>query len=455
MAQQALGREHDERQRVGVEQQRLTAQHVEVLGRGGAVDDAHVQIGGQLQEAFDARARVIRALAFVAVRQQQHERRSHAPLGAARHQVLVENRLRAIDEVAVLRLPQHESLRLLEVVAELEANHGQLRQRAVVDLEGRLRLGQHLQGRVAGAGDRVVQHRVTVAERAALHVFAGEANGDALGQHRRHGEFFGGGPVDRAFVGRGEHGALALATALQLLVHREAGRHLRERLGDGFELRQRHRGVHAGSGAARRHHRHLGHVVRLGLQAGIRLFHCGRMFGHELVGHRRWHLARGHERGRVLMTHRGMCGDALIEQGLRERRFVAFVVAVTPVAHQVDEEVELETVAIGPRQPRRLDARHRVVGVDVHDRHLEAARQAAGVAGRVRLVRFGREPELVVGDQMNRAAHVPAGQPREIQRLGHDALAGERGIAVDQDAEHLVGTQRRGARRVDRRGGGA
>ena len=410
MAQQALRREHDERQRIGVEQQRLAAQHVEVLCGGRAVDDAHVEVGGQLQEALHTRARVIRALALVAVRQQQHERGRHAPLGAARHQVLVENGLRAVDEIAVLRFPQHEAPGFLQVVTEFEADHGQLRQGAVVDLEGRLGLRQRLQRRVAIARDHVVQHRVAVAEGAAFHVFPRETDGDAVGEHRRQGKFLGGGPVDRALVGRGQHGALALAAAFELLVHREAGRHLRERLGEGLELRQWHGGVHARGGAARRHDRHLGHVVLLGQQAGIRLLHHGGVLGHELVGQRCGHLPRGHERGGVLVPHRPVLGHAPIDLRLGERCFVALVVAVAPVAHEVDEEVELEAVAIGPRQAGRLDARHRVVGVDVHDRHLEAARQAAGVAGREALVWLGGEPELVVGDEVNRAANGPAGE---------------------------------------------
>ena len=197
-----FGREHHERQRIGVEQQRLAAQHMEVLRGGRAVDDAHVEVGGELQEALDAGARMIRALALVAVRQQQHERRRQAPLGAARHQVLVEDGLRAVDEVAVLRLPQHQPLRLLQVVAELEAEHGQFRQRAVVDLERRPRLRQPLQRHVPVAGDRVVQHGVAVAEGAALDVLAGEADRDAVGEHRRQRQLLGGRPVDGALVGR-------------------------------------------------------------------------------------------------------------------------------------------------------------------------------------------------------------------------------------------------------------
>ena len=90
-------------------------------------------------------ARVIRPLAFVAVRQQEHQRRRQAPLGAPRGDELVDDHLRAVDEVAVLRLPDDQPARLLDVVAELEADRGVLGERAVADLEGRPRLRQRLQ----------------------------------------------------------------------------------------------------------------------------------------------------------------------------------------------------------------------------------------------------------------------------------------------------------------------
>ena len=70
---------------------RLAPQQVEVLRRRRAVRDAHVDVGGQLQEPFRPRARVVRPLAFVAVRQQQHERRLLPPLGAGRQHELVED----------------------------------------------------------------------------------------------------------------------------------------------------------------------------------------------------------------------------------------------------------------------------------------------------------------------------------------------------------------------------
>ena len=139
MAQQALRREDDERERIFLEERGLPAEQVEVLRGGRAVRDAHVDVCGQLQEPLGARAGVIGPLAFVAVRQQQDERGLLSPLGARRQHELVENQLRAVDEVAVLRLPDHEPLGRLHVVAVLEADRGRFAERAVADLERRVR----------------------------------------------------------------------------------------------------------------------------------------------------------------------------------------------------------------------------------------------------------------------------------------------------------------------------
>ena len=197
MPQQALGREDDERQRIPLEQRRLPPQHVEVLRRGGAVHQPQVDVGGRLQEALGARARVLGALALVAVRQQEHQRRLQPPLRPARGDELVEDDLRAVDEVAVLGFPDHQVPRLLHVVAELEADRRGFGERAVVDLERGPRLRQLLQRHVLDARIGVVQHRVAVAEGAALHVLAGEADRDALGEDARQRQLFGAAPSPR------------------------------------------------------------------------------------------------------------------------------------------------------------------------------------------------------------------------------------------------------------------
>ncbi len=75
MAQQALRRQHDQRQRIGGEPQRLPAQQVEVLRRGRGVGDLDVVLGAEREEPLDAGARVLGTLAFVPVRQQQDQAR--------------------------------------------------------------------------------------------------------------------------------------------------------------------------------------------------------------------------------------------------------------------------------------------------------------------------------------------------------------------------------------------
>ena len=105
MPQQALRRQHEQRQRIAASSSGLTAQQVEVLRGGRAVHEAQVDVGRGLQDALGSGARVFRALSFVAVRQQEHQRRLQSPLGAARRDELIEDDLRAVDEVAVLRFP--------------------------------------------------------------------------------------------------------------------------------------------------------------------------------------------------------------------------------------------------------------------------------------------------------------------------------------------------------------
>ena len=132
--------------------------------------------------------------------QQEHERGREPPLRAARRQELVQHHLRAVDEIPVLRFPDHQPARRLQVVAELEADRRALGQRAVVDLERRPGLRQPLQRDVSIAGDAVVVHGVAMAERAALDVFARQADRDAVFENRRERQILGGGPVHRRLV---------------------------------------------------------------------------------------------------------------------------------------------------------------------------------------------------------------------------------------------------------------
>jgi len=81
----------------------------------------------ELQIAFEARRGVLRPLAFVAMRQQQHEAAHAQPFRFARRQELVDDDLRAIGEIAELRLPQHQRHRVGKAVAVFETDDRRLR----------------------------------------------------------------------------------------------------------------------------------------------------------------------------------------------------------------------------------------------------------------------------------------------------------------------------------------
>ena len=176
MAEQALRRHHD--QRLLDAAHRLAAEGVEVVGRLGEVGDDEVVLGRELQKALHARRRVLRPLALEAVRQQHHQARRVAPLGLGGGDKLVDHDLGAVDEVAELRLPEHERVGVAERVAVLEAERGVLGEERVVDGEVGLRLAafaaalEMVERDVDLAVLLVVQHRVALAEGAALAVLA-------------------------------------------------------------------------------------------------------------------------------------------------------------------------------------------------------------------------------------------------------------------------------------------
>ena len=224
--QQALRRHHDQRPRLGHE--RLAAQQVEVLGRRGAVGHPDVALGRALEEALEPRARVLGARALVAVRQQQREPRGLPPLGQPGHEELVDDHLGRVHEVAELGLPEHERVGRLDAVAVLEAHARLLRQRAVVKLERRHRVAQLLERAPARAGVRVVQHRVALAERAALGVLAREPHRHAEREQRRERQRLGVRPVDALALL--EARAPPLDERPQLAVHLEVVGHAQQLL---------------------------------------------------------------------------------------------------------------------------------------------------------------------------------------------------------------------------------
>ena len=131
--------------------------------------------------------------------------------------------------------------------------------------------------------------------------------------------------------------------------------------------------------------------------------------------------------------------DPLDHQRLRVGRLVPLVVAVAPVADEVDDDVVPEAAPEAEREPDRRDRRLGIVGVDVDDRDVEALGEVARVARRAPVGRIGREADLVVRDHVQRAAGGVPAEPLEVERLGDDPLRRERRVAVDQHRHRDAG----------------
>ncbi len=202
---------HDERLAEGP--QHLPPQHVEELGRRGAVDHLDVVLRAQPEEPLDPGARVLGALTLVAVGQQHREPAHALPLGLGTGDELVDDDLGAIGEVTELGLPDHEPARVGTGHAVLESHHAHLAERAVHQLDGRLLGAQVVERHVGRTRLHIEQHRVPVAEGTSHAVLPAEPDRDLLEQKAAVGEVLGAAPVDVvALVHHARRSSSSLAT---------------------------------------------------------------------------------------------------------------------------------------------------------------------------------------------------------------------------------------------------
>ena len=143
---------------------------------------------------------------------------------------LVDDDLRAVGEVAELRFPQHQRVRVGQRVAVFEAQHAELGQQRVEDLEPRLAVADVVQRHVFGLVRLVDQHGVALAEGAALHVLARQADAVAFQQQGAEGQRLARRPVDA--LAAVDRLPLGFELAGDLRVDAEALRHARQRRAD-------------------------------------------------------------------------------------------------------------------------------------------------------------------------------------------------------------------------------
>ena len=115
---------------------------------------------------------MFRPLAFVAVRQEEHETAHAEPLHLARGDELIDDHLRAVREIAELRFPADERARLRRAETIFEAHHRFFREQRVDRLEWRLPVAHMTERHVARFGFLIDEHGVALREGAARGILA-------------------------------------------------------------------------------------------------------------------------------------------------------------------------------------------------------------------------------------------------------------------------------------------
>ena len=133
-----------------------------------------------------------------------------------------------------------------------------------------------------------------------------------------------------------------------------------------------------------------------------------------------------------------MLADAGIHQRLGEGRLVGLVMAVAPVAEHVDDDRLAETLAVLDGDLGDMHHGLGIVAVHVEDRRVDHLGDVGGVGRGAREARRRGEADLIVDDEMQRAAGAVAAQTRKTETFGDHALAGEGGVAMQQERQHFL-----------------
>ena len=356
------------------------------------------------------------------MRQQHYQAADSPPFRLTGGDELVDDHLRAVGEVAKLRLPDHQLVRLGGRIAVLETQHGLLGKDRIDDHKIALVLGdiveRDMDAGIPALAVLVVQHRVAVRKGTATSVLPGKPNVVAVGHEGGVRKRLGHAPVDRQLALA--HLLAGLEQASHGGVHLEPFRQRGQRLGQPLQLRERHvcvggigplcadegRPVDCELALEVRQHR-VGRVLA-GIEVGAELLDdLVRLLGLD-------HALRDQFVGIQLAGAR-VLDDLLVHQRLGDERLVLLVVAELPEADHVNHDILLELLAEVERELGHILHRLRVVGIDVEDRCLDHLRDICAIDRGTRITRVrGREADLVVHDNVHRAARAVAARPGKV-----------------------------------------
>ena len=380
------------------------------------------------------------------MRQHQGQAVEAAPLDFARSDELVDEHLRAVGKVTELRFPDDEGARIVGCVAVFKAQHGFFGEDGVDDGEGGL-IGRNVLQRDVGAHVElvavlIVQHRMAMHEGAAAAVFARQAHGIAPGHERGKGHVLAHAPVHIDFAPA--HGGAVFQHFFHQRVHAEFLGHGGDALGQAFPLGRRDGGVGRVSplGVAEGVPVHGVFPLEIGqhgidrVAAGI---HGGAVGAHHVIRAVGRQHALGDELVGIKPAGAGMLGDFFVHQGLGEHGGVLLVVAQFAEADDIHHHVLVEFLA---ELQGQLGGQHHgfgVIAIDVQHGRFDHLDNVGAIQAGARIARIaGGKADLVVNDDVHRAAGVVATRFGQRQRFHDHALPGKGGVAMHQHGQNGV-----------------
>ena len=356
----------------------LAAQDVEIVCRRGGAGNLHVVLCAKLEIPLQPGRGMLRPLAFIAMRQQQHEAVHAQPFHFAGSDELVDHDLRAVGEVAELRFPQHQCLGLGRGIAVFKAQHRFFGQQRIHHFEFGLAVMDVVERDVACLGLLIDQGRMALAEGAARRILPRQADVIALVQQGAEGKRFRRGPVE-PLAGL-EHFRFGMKLAGNGAVQVEIGRHRGQRLADLLQKLVRHRGL-AAAVAFRRHRKSGPAAIQPVGPVGAMGFGRLELLIQPLVERRdhRAHVifgdsAFGHQLRGIKLQRGRMFLDRAVHQRLCEGRFVRFVMAEAAITEHVDHDILVKQLAEFGGDAGAMDHSLRIVAVHMENRRLHHQR---------------------------------------------------------------------------------
>jgi hypothetical protein len=431
----------------------LSAQNVEIVRSGRAVDDLDVAlfelllVGGrlvlvtdvirQLQESFDSGLAVLRALAIHAMGQGQHDARLLLPLVLPACDEVVDYYGSSVTEIAKLGLPDHQAVGVRHCEPVLETKNAELTQMAVGDPD---LIGDRLQETVLfNVSFLVTDESVPMREGSSFDILSTHSHSIALVEQSGPGQLLHGRPVERF---------LAFEVFDSLLVDLlDGGMDIEVRWPGTDFVKEFGKGVDINPGVSTASSGKRSDFIEIALEFSRKIYFFLKDFLviflvgiPELLSEILEIVCIDHSSFKQLLRVEVINGrmvlDGLVQQRLGEGRLILFVVAISPVADQVDEDVLFELLAVGNSDLHALVEDVRSISVDVDDRSIDCLGDLGAVEGRTALFESGSETDLVVVYDVNDASRTVVNEVLEPQGLPDHTLTSDGRISMHDNPEH-------------------